>query len=47
MIVNENGKEVKKGTIIANTDKNGTAYVYKAKKPKVSNVQVLFNNVDL
>ncbi len=35
VIVNENGKEVKKGTIIANSDKNGTAYVYKAKKPKL------------
>ena len=34
VIVNENGKEIKKGTIVANSDKNGTAYVYKAKKPK-------------
>ena len=46
VIVNENGKEVKKGTIVANSDKNGIPYVYKAKKPKVPNVQVLFNNVD-
>ena len=35
VLVNENGKEVKKGTIIATSDKNGTAYVYKAKKPKL------------
>ncbi|WP_352288025.1 hypothetical protein [Psychrobacter sp. GW64-MNA-CIBAN-0177] len=35
VIVNENGKEIKKGTIIANSDKNGVAYVYKAKKPKL------------
>lgn len=35
VLVNENGKEVKKGTIIATSDKNGTAYVYKAKKPRL------------
>lgn len=35
VLVNENGKEIKKGTIVANSDKNGTAYVYKAKKPKL------------
>ena len=35
ILVNENGKEIKKGTIVANSDKNGTAYVYKAKKPKL------------
>lgn len=35
VLVNENGKEVKKGTIVANSDKNGVAYVYKAKKPKL------------
>ena len=46
VIVNENGKEVKKDPIVANSDKNGIPYVYKAKKPKVPNVQVLFNNVD-
>ena len=34
VIVNENGKEVKKGTIVANSDKNGIPYVYKAKKPR-------------
>ena len=36
VLVNENGKEVKKGTIIATSDKNGTAYVYKAKKPETT-----------
>lgn len=35
VLVNEDGKEVKKGTIVANSDKNGDAYVYKAKKPKL------------
>lgn len=35
VLVNENGKEIKKGTIIANNDKNGVAYIYKAKKPKL------------
>ena len=42
VLVNENGKEVKKGTIVANSDKNGTAYVYKAKKPKIPNIEVKF-----
>lgn len=42
VLVNENGKEVKKGTIIATSDKNGTAYVYKAKKPEIPNVEVKF-----
>lgn len=42
VLVNENGKEIEKGTIIANSDKNGVAYVYKAKKPKVPNVEVKF-----
>ena len=42
VLVNENGKEVKKGTIIATSDKNGTAYVYKAKKPKIPNIEVKF-----
>lgn len=42
VLVNENGKEVKKGTIIATSDKNGTAYVYKAKKPEIPNVEVIF-----
>lgn len=35
VLVHENGKEIEKGTIIANSDKNGVAYVYKAKKPKM------------
>ena len=42
VLVNENGKEVKKGNIIATSDKNGTAYVYKAKKPEIPNVEVIF-----
>ena len=37
VIVNENGKEIKKDSIIANSDKNGIPYVYKAKKPKIPN----------
>ncbi|OXL28312.1 M23 family metallopeptidase [Psychrobacter sp. DAB_AL32B] len=36
VLVNENGKEIEKGTIIANSDKNGVAYVYKAKKPDIA-----------
>ncbi|MEN6670713.1 hypothetical protein AAJP47_10075 [Psychrobacter sp. B38] len=43
VLVNENGKEVKKGTIVANSDKNGVAYVYKAKKPKHSNIKISFS----
>ena len=35
VLVNENGKEIEKDTIIADNNKNGTAYVYKAKKPKL------------
>ena len=35
VLINENGKEIKKGTIIANNNKNGVAYIYKAKKPKL------------
>lgn len=42
VLVNENGKEIKKGTIIANSDKNGVAYVYKAKKPKIPNIEIKF-----
>src|SRR5690606_16365254 len=34
VLVNENGKEIKKGTVIANSDKNGSAYIYKSKKSK-------------
>ncbi|WP_227678398.1 glycoside hydrolase family 73 protein [Psychrobacter vallis] len=42
VLVNENGKEIKKGTIIANNDKNSVAYIYKAKKPKISNIEIKF-----
>lgn len=42
VLVNENGKEVKKGTIVADSDKNGVAYVYKAKKPKIPNIEIKF-----
>lgn len=42
VLVNENGKEVKKGTIVANSDKNCVAYVYKAKKPKIPNIEIKF-----
>ena len=42
VLVNENGKEVKKGTIVANSDKNSVAYVYKAKKPKIPNIEIKF-----
>ena len=35
VLVNENGKEIEKDTIIADNNKNGTAYVYRAKKPKL------------
>ena len=43
VLVNENGKEVKKGTIVANSDKNGTAYVYKAKKPDFEKGIITYN----
>ena len=43
VIVNENGKEIKKGTIIANSDKNGVPYVYKAKKPDFEKGLITYN----
>lgn len=43
VLVNENGKEVKKGTIVANSDKNGVAYVYKAKKPEFEKGIITYN----
>ena len=43
VIVNENGKEIKKGPIIANSDKNGIAYVYKAKKPEFEKDIITYN----
>lgn len=45
VLVNEDGKEVKKDSFVANKDRD-KPYVYKAKKPKRPNAQVLFNNVD-
>ncbi len=35
VLVNEDGKEIEKDVIIANSDNNGTVYVYKTKKPKL------------
>lgn len=43
VLVYEDGKEVRKGTIIANSDKNGIAYVYKAKKPEFEKGIVTYN----
>ena len=36
VLIYENGKEVKKDVITANTDKNDIPYVYKAKKPETA-----------
>lgn len=35
VLVNEDGKEIEKDVIIANSDNNGSVYVYKTKKPKL------------
>ena len=42
VLVNEGGKEIEKDVIIANSDKNGVLYIYKAKKPEIPNVEVKF-----
>lgn len=44
VLINEDGKEINKGNIIANSDKNGVAYVYKAKKPIVPNIKISFSS---
>ena len=44
VLAHEDGKEVKKGVITANTDKNDIPYVYKAKKSKTHNVEISFSD---